>query len=167
MGSRFKCSAAVIPFRCSFLGALQNFLRSRVFPKLDAALRASTPDMSIDHHCIVSSSFEKSLVRAGTHRIFPCRLLSMASSQHFHDFQRLVSLQRNRGRVIEYVVWPSRYDGFSLSSLTFNCAYQSYSIFNLKKKVGGLPLSRGYKCNPMKPFVPHRDERHQLERSGS
>ena len=89
MGSHFKCSTVVIPFRCSFLGALQNFLRSRVFPRLDAALRASTPEMSIDHRCIVSSSSEKSLVRAGTHRIFPCRLLSTASSQHFHDFNVL------------------------------------------------------------------------------
>jgi hypothetical protein len=75
-----------------------------VFPKLDTALRASTPEMSIDHRCIISSSFEESPVRAGTHRIFPCCLLSTASSQHFHDFQRLVSPQRNRGCAIEYVV---------------------------------------------------------------
>lgn len=81
MGSRFKCSAAVIPFRCSFLGALQNFLRSRVFPKLDAALRASTPDMSIDHQgyfLAVSFQWPPLSIFMISNVLYPCSAIEVA-----------------------------------------------------------------------------------------
>jgi hypothetical protein len=68
-----------------FLGALQNCPDVQSFPQarrsFENLFEASTPEMLINHCCMVSSSFENSPVRAGAHRIFLCRFLSTASFQ--------------------------------------------------------------------------------------
>jgi len=66
---------------------MQNFPNVQGFPQarrsFENLFEASTPEILIDHNCMISSRFENSPVRAGAHRVFLCRLLSMTSSGHF------------------------------------------------------------------------------------